>query len=228
MAAAYYIIPQVRTSITSSGVTLNADANGVFAVERGSPNEQILLDNGAMKVSAAAGSHVGGGSGLTNPMTTAGDMIVGGASGAPQRVAIGANGQIWTVVSGNEAWANPADVVSSSPPINTQTAAGYHPILADAPQSSNYEGWVTMNNASANNVTLDPHGTTPWVVGTMIAVVQLGAGQSAFVAGGGVTFLNPSSLTARAQNSVIWAKYLGNLSGQSLGSDVWLIGGDLT
>ncbi|WP_353189083.1 hypothetical protein [Pseudomonas sp.] len=46
-----------------------------------------------------------GAAGLTNPMTTAGDIITGGASGVPQRLGIGANGQTLTVVSGAPAWA---------------------------------------------------------------------------------------------------------------------------
>jgi hypothetical protein len=47
-------------------------------------------------------------SGMTNPMTTAGDIITGGASGAPQRLAVGANGKVLTVVSGAPAWSDPA------------------------------------------------------------------------------------------------------------------------
>jgi hypothetical protein len=43
--------------------------------------------------------------GLTNPMTTAGDVIVGGAAGAPARLAVGSSGQVLTVVSGAPAWA---------------------------------------------------------------------------------------------------------------------------
>lgn len=45
---------------------------------------------------------------LSNPMTTAGDSIVGGASGAPTRVGIGTAGQVWTVNSGATAgeWAD--------------------------------------------------------------------------------------------------------------------------
>lgn len=43
--------------------------------------------------------------GMANPMTTAGDMIVGGASGVPTRVGVGTDGQVWTVVSGTGAWA---------------------------------------------------------------------------------------------------------------------------
>lgn len=43
-----------------------------------------------------AGASGGSGSGMTNPMTTQGDIIVGGASGAPQRLAAGSAGQVLT------------------------------------------------------------------------------------------------------------------------------------
>jgi hypothetical protein len=46
---------------------------------------------------AAAG---GSGSGFTNPMTAAGDLIVGGASGVAARLGKGANGQVLGVVGG--------------------------------------------------------------------------------------------------------------------------------
>ena len=46
--------------------------------------------------------------GLSNPMTTAGDLITGGASGTPGRLAVGAEGEVLTVVSGVPAWAAPA------------------------------------------------------------------------------------------------------------------------
>lgn len=62
---------------------------------------------------------------MSNPMTTAGDVIVGGASGAPGRLAVGSNGQVLTVVAGALAWATPTagsstlaadtDVAISSP-----------------------------------------------------------------------------------------------------------------
>jgi hypothetical protein len=44
---------------------------------------------------------------MTNPMTTLGDVIVGGASGAPARLAVGTNGHVLTVVTGEPAWAAP-------------------------------------------------------------------------------------------------------------------------
>jgi hypothetical protein len=46
--------------------------------------------------------------GMVNPMTTAEDIIKGGVSGAASRVAVGANGQVLTVVAGAVAWANNA------------------------------------------------------------------------------------------------------------------------
>jgi len=51
------------------------------------------------------GESVGGGGGMTNPMTTAGDLIRGGTAGAPTRVAVGADGSVLTVVAGVPAWA---------------------------------------------------------------------------------------------------------------------------
>jgi hypothetical protein len=49
----------------------------------------------------------GGSSGMTNPMTTAGDLIVGGAAGVPARLPVGAAGKILGVASGTPAWVDP-------------------------------------------------------------------------------------------------------------------------
>lgn len=49
----------------------------------------------------------GGGGGMSNPMTTAGDIIIGGSSGTPQRLAAGTNTHILTMVAGAPAWAAP-------------------------------------------------------------------------------------------------------------------------
>ncbi len=46
-------------------------------------------------------------SGFSNPMTTSGDLIVGGASGSPGRLALGSSGQVPTVVSGAVVWQTP-------------------------------------------------------------------------------------------------------------------------
>lgn len=60
-----------------------------------------------------------GGSGMTNPMTTAADIIVGGASGVPARLAAGTNGFVLTMVAGAVAWAAAGGGMT-----NPMTAAG--------------------------------------------------------------------------------------------------------
>lgn len=44
-------------------------------------------------------------SGMTNPMTTSGDIIYGGSSGIPTRLPKGSDGQVLSLVSGIPAWA---------------------------------------------------------------------------------------------------------------------------
>lgn len=48
----------------------------------------------------------GGSSGMTNPMNTAGDIIIGGTSGAPTRLAKGTNGQVLKSTSNGIEWAD--------------------------------------------------------------------------------------------------------------------------
>lgn len=68
----------------------------------------------------------GGGSGMTNPMTTAGDLIVGGVAGAPARLAVGSDGQILKVVSGAPAYVDPGagdgDVVGPAASVDSRPA----------------------------------------------------------------------------------------------------------
>lgn len=52
---------------------------------------------------------------LSNPMTTAQDIIIGGASGAPGRLGIGAEGEVLKVVSGALAYAG-LDIVNDTSP----------------------------------------------------------------------------------------------------------------
>lgn len=61
---------------------------------------KFVRDDGTLVVPAG-----GGGGGMSNPMTTAGDIIVGGTAGAAERLAIGTAGQVLKVVSGTPAWA---------------------------------------------------------------------------------------------------------------------------
>lgn len=57
---------------------------------------------------------------LANPMSTAGDIITGGASGIPQRLALGTNGWVLTAEAGAIAWKQLPAAGTTSP----MTAAG--------------------------------------------------------------------------------------------------------
>lgn len=63
--------------------------------------------------------------GMTNPMTTAEDIIIGGVAGAPARVAIGANGTFLGVVAGALTYTTPSgsgDVVGPASAVDDRIA----------------------------------------------------------------------------------------------------------
>jgi hypothetical protein len=150
-----------------------------------------------------------------NPMTTAGDIIIGGTAGVEQRLAIGSTNQVLTVSGGVPVWA--AGSVAGPPPVNAQTGTTYTLALTDAPASATNQGIVTMNNASANTLTIPANGTVAFPVGTGILVIQLGAGQTT-IAITTDTLLNSNSVTARAQNSILVLT--------KIAATTWVLGGD--
>jgi hypothetical protein len=152
-----------------------------------------------------------------NPMTTAGDIIIGGTAGAEQRLGIGTTNYVLTVVAGVPAWA--AASGGSGPTVNAQTGTTYTLALTDAPASSANQGIVTMNNGSANTLTIPANGTVAFPVGTVVQVVQLGAGQTT-IAITTDTLLNASSVTARAQNSTLVLT--------KIATTTWVLSGDNT
>lgn len=79
---------------------------------------------------------------------------------------------------------------------------------------------VEMNVAGANNFTVPPESDIAWNIGDQINVVQMGAGQTSFLAGSGVTIRYTPGLKLRDQYSAATLVYRG--------SDVWYLYGDLT
>lgn len=158
------------------------------------------------------GTSAAASAGFANPMTTLGDLIEGAALGAPSRLGIGSAGQVLTVVGGVPAWASPPLIT-----INNQ-AASYSLLAVDAdPRTPTL---VKMNVAGANTLTYPLNATIPIAVGSVGGWLQYGAGQTTHTPAVGVTLRTGSSLTSRAQySSGTWAK---------IGTDEWLIDGDLT
>jgi hypothetical protein len=80
---------------------------------------------------------------------------------------------------------------------------------------------VEMNVGSANNLTVPPNSSVAFPIGTEIAVLQYGAGQTTIVAGSGVTLKSKSNAL----------KISGQYAGCTLvkvGTDEWYVIGDLT
>lgn len=79
---------------------------------------------------------------------------------------------------------------------------------------------VEMNVGSANNLTVPPNSSVAFPTGTVIEVLQYGAGQTTLVAGSGVTIRSPAGLKISAQ--------YGAASLRKLAIDEWAAEGRLT
>ena len=95
-----------------------------------------------------------------------------------------------------------------------QTGTTYTTVLTDA------HSLVRMNNAAANTVTIPPNSSVAYPIGSVIKVVQIGAGQTTMAPGAGVTISSAGALlSCRLQFSVITlTKILIN---------TWILEGDL-
>ena len=97
--------------------------------------------------------------------------------------------------------------------INTQTAS-YGLVLADAGKI------VEMNVGSANNLTVPLNATQAFATGTIIDILQFGAGKTTVVATGGVTIESLGGLLSLN----------GQYAGATLykrGTDYWVLVGNL-
>lgn len=97
--------------------------------------------------------------------------------------------------------------------------AGQHPgdytlVLADAGTA------VEMTGGTPATVTVPANSTVGFPVGTVIEIVQYGAGQVTIAGADGVTVRTAASLTTRAQYSAA--------SLRKRGTDEWLLAGDVT
>lgn len=114
----------------------------------------LVADSGAaLGVSYSALTIAGGGTGQVtqsaafdalSPMTTAGDLIKGGASGTGTRLAIGSNGDVLTVVAGAPAWAPSSGgtpVFFTAALTSSYSPTAGSPILYDTIIQDTASGW---------------------------------------------------------------------------------------
>lgn len=114
--------PSGVTGATAASRYVGATANGAPASGTFSVGDFIVDQTGKFWICTSAGTPgtwQQSSGGMTNPMTTNQDLIVGAALGAPGRLGIGANGQVLSIVAGGVAWAN-----SSSGFSNPMTSVG--------------------------------------------------------------------------------------------------------
>lgn len=140
----------------------------------------------------------GGGGGMSNPMTTAGDIIVGGASGAPLRLPIGTEGQVAVVRSGALVYEAQAGGTVTFAPVLTESTTSRTLSVSDAGD------YVRFTNAGASTCTVAPQSSVSWAAYTEIHIRRAGAGNLTLTPGAGVTLNAPSggSLVLTAGMSV--------------------------
>lgn len=136
----------------------------------------------------------GGGSVATDTIWDAkGDIAAATGADAAVKVSVGNNGTVLSADSAESAgvkWAKPW--VRN---INAQTGTAYSLVFAD-------EGKVvTLSNASAITLTVPPNGSVAFDIGTIIDLIQTGAGQVTVAQGSGVTVNATPGLKFRAQHS---------------------------
>lgn len=170
--------------------------------QNGSPYEYVIPDEAATSTSTITltfgvapstdeyrviilmGGSGGGGGGFSNPMTTLGDLIIGGSSGTPARLGVGTDGDVLTLVSGSPDWVTPSGGSGFVPPPSASwswdnqgsasaTIVGSALVL---------DGPVEANTSPHNHVYYrSAPGSTPW---TLTAAFRLTATPSDYSNGG--------------------------------------------
>ena len=150
-----------------------------------------------------------------NPGTTAGDLDYYTSGTAKARVAIGTNGQLLRVNSGATA---PEWALGVNLQLNAQTAT-YTVVLGDAFKL------VTMSNAAANDFQIPTNANVAFPVGTVINVIQIGAGTTTIEAvTPGTTTISSTGATATAPE--LRAQFSA-ASCIKVATDTWYVVGDI-
>jgi len=97
--------------------------------------------------------------------------------------------------------------------LQTQTGTTYTAVLGDASKL------ITMNNASANTLTIPQNSSVAYPVGTKLDIAQLGAGQTTVAEDSNVTIRSTPTLKLRAQYS--------GATCIKIATNEWILVGDL-
>lgn len=127
--------------------------------------------------------------GLSNPMTSSADLIVGGIAGAPVRLPAGASGQVLTRTADGLVWATPATG-------GTATAA---PVTADATTARTLKltdtGTYLRTTGAAPVITVPLQVAVAWADNAEVTIRHAGTGTLTLTPTVGVTLNAPSGGT---------------------------------
>ena len=221
--ANYYSMSVIFTQDSTGGRTVAFPSsvkwtNGPVALNTAPGTTTILsfltVDKGVNWFGFAAPA-TGSNTSLTNPMTSAGDLIVGGTNGVPSRLPKGPDGTVLTMVNGALAWAA------------STGGAGFGAIpIADLRNSGvtntmNTDWWNKYNRVTgAVQVQIPLNADVAAAVAT--EVVLEGVDSSLTIAGvNGVTLLVPAGRVAKTRSKSARALL------KKVATDTWVLSGDL-
>ena len=168
-------------------------------------------------VSDSAAIFFGDAAGISASIVDAkGDLIVGTADNTVGRLAVGTNG--YTLVADSGATTGLAYSAGIPVVLNAQTAT-YTVVLGDAYKL------VTMSVAGANDFQIPTNANVAYPVGTVINVIQIGAGQTTIKAvTSGTTTISSTGASATAPK--LRAQYSA-ASCIKVATDTWYVVGDI-
>jgi hypothetical protein len=208
---------QVNTYLNEQTVMVFADSAARTTALSGVLAEGMmsyLQDTNAVEVYNGTAWVAVGGGGLTSPLTTKGDIWVYGTGDT--RLPVGTNGH--TLVADSAAATGLAYSAGIPVVLNAQTAT-YTVVLGDAFKL------VTMSVAGANDFQIPTNANVAFPVGTVINVIQIGAGQTTIKAvTSGTTTISSTGATATAP------KLRAQFSAAScikVATDTWYVVGDI-
>lgn len=194
---------------TAKGDLLVGTGSGTAAVlPIGTTNQTIIVDSTTTTGFKYASS-------AQSTLTAKGDILTASAANTPARQAVGTDSYI---LMADSTQTNGLNWVLGNPlALNAQTGTSYTFVLTD-----NYK-LVTASNASAQTYTIPPNSSVAYPVGSVINVIQIGAGQVLFAQGAGVTI---ASTGATATAPKLRVQYSA-ASAIKVATDTWYVVGDI-
>ena len=211
-------------STTTTGVkyangsvaTLTAKGDILVASAANTPNRlPIGTTNQTLIVDSTTTTGVKWASSAQSVLTAKGDILTASAANTPARQAVGTDNYI---LMADSTQTNGLNWVLGNPlSLNAQTGTSYTFVLTD-----NYK-LVTASNASAQTYTIPPNSSVAYPIGSVINVIQIGAGQVSFAQGSGVTI---ASTGATATAPKLRVQYSA-ASAIKVATDTWYVVGDI-